>query len=111
MSESFESMLSGGHPNSLGRTLEVVEVVLHDPAALEQLFECYSSADEVVRLRTSSALKRITKAHPEWLIAYIDRLIDDISTIDQASTQWTLATVFGLLEALMTPLQKQKALA
>ena len=29
--EAFESMLTGGHPNSLGRTLEVVERILGDP--------------------------------------------------------------------------------
>ena len=28
MIEDFESMLTGGHPNSLGRTLEVVNAVL-----------------------------------------------------------------------------------
>ena len=111
MSESFESMLSGGHPNSLGRTLEVVDAVLQDPETLARLLACYSSADAVVRLRTSNALKRLTRQHPEWLAPYIDRLVNDISTIDQASTQWTLASLFGLLETRMTPAQKRKARA
>ena len=62
--EEFEQMLTGGHPNSLGRTLEVVESVMSDRERLEDLYNCYFSEDEVVRLRTSNAIKRVTKEHP-----------------------------------------------
>jgi hypothetical protein len=37
-SESFEEMLTGGHPNSLGRTIEVVDIVLSNPARLSDLY-------------------------------------------------------------------------
>ena len=60
--ESFEQMLTGGHPNSLGRTIEVVEIVLADRERLEELYRCYFSNDEVVRLRTSNGMKRVAKA-------------------------------------------------
>ena len=56
-SEDFEEMLSGGHPNSLGRTLELVDIILADASELPRLLDCYRSSDAVVRLRTSSALK------------------------------------------------------
>lgn len=102
-------MLMGGHPNSLGRTLEAVEIVLADAARLPALFECYASQDPVVRLRTSNALNRIARIQPEWLVPYLDRLLNRVSKIDQASTQWTLATLFQLLESWMTPSQKAKA--
>lgn len=59
MEERFEAMLSGGHPNSLGRTVEVVAKVLERPERFEELFRCYQSDDAVVRLRTSSAMKRV----------------------------------------------------
>lgn len=59
MAEDFEAVLTGGHPNSLGRTVEVVDVVLADRAKLAQLYACYFSEDEVVRLRFSSAMKRV----------------------------------------------------
>ena len=66
MSENFESILSGGHPNSLGRTVEVVDLVLEDRARLAELYQCYFSSDEIVRLRVSSAFKRVTTEHPDW---------------------------------------------
>ena len=93
-SDLFEHMLSGGHPNSLGRTLEVVAMIEAEPVLLDGLYDCYFSSDEVVRLRVSNAFKRICRAHAEWLVPFIDRFINTISGIDQASTQWTLAELF-----------------
>ncbi len=107
--EKFESMLSGGHPNSLGRTIEVVERVLADKSRLAELFDCYDSQDAVVRLRTSNALKRICRAEPESLVSYLDRLLERVSQIDQASAQWTLATLFLLLAPWMDSQQRKKS--
>jgi hypothetical protein len=107
----FETMLKGGHPNSLGRTLEVVEAVLNDPNRLPDLLACYNSSDEVVRLRTSNALKRVTIEHPEWVAPFLDHLLLEVSTINQASTQWTLAILFGKLVKFMNATQKAQAQA
>ena len=109
MAENFEHMLSGGHPNSLGRTVEVVEQVLKNPAKFEELYHCYFSTDEVVRLRVSNAMKRVAREHPDWLVPYIDRFLGEIAAINQVSTQWTLATLFLWLDDDMTPSQKERA--
>ncbi|MBW4438175.1 MAG: hypothetical protein KME04_13630 [Pleurocapsa minor GSE-CHR-MK-17-07R] len=109
--EPFERMLMGGHPNSLGRTLEVVDIIRANPAELEQLYQCYFSSDEVVRLRVSNAFKRISREHPDWLLPYIDRFIAEIARIDQASTRWTLAQIFHELDGLLTPQQRAGAIA
>jgi len=55
----FEKRLKGGHPNSLGNTIEVVEEVLAKNDLFNELFNCYFSNDEVVRLRTSNAMNFI----------------------------------------------------
>lgn len=60
MTDDFEEMLTGGHPNSLGRTVEVVDAVLADRARLARLYACYFSDDEVVRLRTSCSTTSLT---------------------------------------------------
>ena len=109
MSETIEEMLTGGHANSLGRTIEVVEMVLADQTRFEELFNCYFSDDAVVRLRTSNALKRVEKEQHDWLVPYIDRLLNDISKIDQASTQWTMANLFLRLDRDMSEQQRSKA--
>ena len=109
MEEEFEAMLSGGHPNSLGRTEEVVDLVLADRGRLAALVDCYLSADEVVRLRVSSALKRVTIARPDWTIDFMDQLQDEVASIDQPSTQWTLALIFDLTRDLLTAEQRARA--
>lgn len=108
--DSIETMLTGGHPNSLGNTVAVVELVLKDKSRLDELYQCYFSNDEVVRLRVSSAMKRVCRAKPKWLVPYIDRLLTDVAAIDQASTQWTLAQLCVLLSNDMSFAQKAKAL-
>ena len=109
--ETFEKQLTGGHPNSLGNTIAVVEAVLKDTDRFEELFNCYFSSDEVVRLRVSNAMKRICKERKELLVPYVDRFLIDIANIDQASTQWTLAQLFGELEKHMHPDQISRAKA
>ncbi|KXX70543.1 hypothetical protein [Flammeovirga sp. SJP92] len=107
---NFEERLKGGHPNSLGNTVEIVEEVLQERDLFDELFNCYFSDDEVVRLRTSNAMKRICKVDKTYLIPYVDRFITEISKIDQASTQWTFAQLFLLLEKELSDQQKKNAI-
>lgn len=102
---NFEQRLTGGHPNSLGNTIEVVEEVFENHDLFDELFNCYFSDDEVVRLRTSNAMKRVCKYDKSILVPYIDRFLTEIAAIDQASTQWTLANLFQLLEKEMNDAQ------
>ena len=106
---NFEDRLKGGHPNSLGNTIAIVDEVLASPAGFDQLFNCYFSEDEVVRLRTSNAMKRICKSRKSLLIPYIDRVLNEIAQIDQASIQWTLSQLFDMLEEDLSPDQKVRA--
>ncbi len=103
--KSFENRLKGGHPNSLGNTIEIVEEVIAKKELFNELFNCYFSNDEIVRLRTSNAMKRICKEDKSVLVPYIERFLADIAMIDQASTQWTLSQLFGMLEKDMTDKQ------
>lgn len=107
----FEDMLTGGHPNSLGRTEEVVECVLSDEARMAELYACYGSEDEVVRLRTSSAMKRVQAARPDLLLPYYDRLIEEIGALDQPSAQWTLAILFDVGRGDLSDAQFERAKA
>ena len=100
--ETFEDILTGGHPNSLGRTIEVVDLVLAAPERLEDLIDTYRSTDEVVRLRTSTAIRRLEVARHNLVVPCIDRLIHEIGDLDQPSAQWTLAVLFDRLLPDMT---------
>ncbi len=110
MRECFEEMLAGGHPNSLGKTVEVVEIVLASPDRFDELFSCYESSDEVVRLRTSNAMKRVEAVRHDLLVPYVDRFIEEVAELDQDSAQWTLAQLFLKLEDDLSAAQRQRAM-
>ena len=100
--KNFEERLKGGHPNSLGNTVEIAEEVLEQNELFDELFQCYFSEDELVRLRVSNAMKRICKVKKVILLPYVDRFISEVSIINQASTQWTLAQLFDMMDNDMT---------
>lgn len=105
----YEELLTGGHPNSLGNTLQVVDDVLKDEKNLQKLIDCWKSDDEVVRLRVQNAVKRVAKVHPDWVAAYLPDFLGWVSTIDQASTKWCLSTLFMWLDSYMNPEQASNA--
>lgn len=108
MSERFESMLAvGGKLNTLGRAGEVVQIVLDDQSCLDELFECIFHDDAWIRMRAIDSVEKICRVHPEWLTPYIDRLLDEVSVIDQPSIQWHLAELFAQIE--LSPSQRQQA--
>ena len=97
MFEPFTDMLSGGHPNSLGRTVEVVDQVLSEPDRIQELLDAYHNEDPVVRLRVSSAFKRIEQGNHDLMMqhldAFLDRVIDLPHLGAQPSAQWTVAQI------------------
>ena len=64
---SFEQSLKGGHPNSLGNTLEVVDAVLGNTDKMEDLFLCYQSDDETVRLELRMLSRESSEQNPIYL--------------------------------------------
>ena len=111
MINHFDAELRGGHRNSLGNTVAVVETVLAEPALFEELFDCYHSDDEIVRLRVSNAMKRIHDVRPELVEAALPRFFEEVVPIEQPSAQWTLAQLWGRMTDLLTPEQLSTAKA
>lgn len=120
----IEKKLSGGHPNSLGNTIEIVELVLADETQnqMNKLCETYDSKDEIVRLRVSSALKRVAGLHqdsfsqknpprPEWILQRFDWLVDEIGwKLDQPSAKWSISQILYQLDSLLDEEQRVRGI-
>lgn len=102
-------MLKGGHPNSLGRTAEAVNIVLADRARLSELFAAIADPDEVVRLRVGDALEKVCREQPGWFVPHVDRLLSDLGQIDQPSVQWHVAQMLQRLRSDLAGGQAQQA--
>ena len=105
----FEERFKGGHPNSLGNTIEIVDEVLADHGKLQSLVDTWQSGDEIVRLRVANGVRRVCVEKPDWVEPYLDHFLQVIAKIDQPSTQWTLAKLFEFLTARMTEKQFAEA--
>lgn len=103
----ISEMLTGGEPRSLGKTDQVVQLVLSHPERLEELFECVFHPDEVVRMRAGDALEKVCYQEPEWFEPFKERLLNEVSGINQASVKWHLAQMFG--EITMSQAEKERA--
>ena len=109
MSEPFLDVLAGGHHNSLGRTEEVVGIVVDDQGRLDELFACLDSPDELVRLRAGDALEKVCRERAEWFLPYADRFLTEIGRIDQPSVQWHTAQVLDHLRSDLSDAQRRRA--
>ncbi|HKJ11840.1 MAG TPA: hypothetical protein VJ976_05565 [Ornithinimicrobium sp.] len=109
MTEPFVDMLRGGHPNSLGRTGEVVELVLAEPARLPELFAGIDDPDPVVRLRVGDALEKVCREQPDWFVPDVERLLGDLGQIEQPSVQWHVAQMLQHLRGGLSDDQVQRS--
>ena len=99
MPESFRDLLAvGGRSNSLGRTDEVIGLVLADQDRLDELYGCLSDEDAWLRMRAADALEKVCRRHPGWLLPYLDRLHHEFAASGQASIQWHLAQIYRQVE-------------
>jgi hypothetical protein len=102
-------MLRGGHRNSLGRTEEVVGIVLADRARLEELFATVADSDEVVRMRVGDALEKVCREQPGWFLTHLERLLGELAQIRQPSVQWHVAQMLQHLRSDLSDDQAKQA--
>ncbi len=109
MKEQFEEIfLVGGKANSLGRSAEVLELVVSNKRYLPELYECISHEDAWVRMRAIDTLEKVCRVHPDWLEPYTDHMLKVLSKSNQPSIQWHLAQIFKQIK--LTDAQRESAL-
>lgn len=89
------SMLSGGDLRSDGEADRVAEIVLGNPYMIEDLVQGLAVTDEVVRGRSAHALEKIARIRPEWLLDYLDWMIELSKCDPLPMVRWHLAMLFA----------------
>ncbi len=90
--------LTGGDLRSIGRADEVVEDILKNPSLFGDVFEGMLHDDPRIRMRSADVLEKVSSKYPEHLQPFKDRLINEISKIEQQEVRWHLAQMFSYLE-------------
>ena len=60
-------------------------------------------------MRAGDAVEKVCRVHPDWLTPYVDRLLGEVSEIDQPSVQWHLAQMIGTVR--LNARQRRRAVA
>lgn len=82
MSEIIEK-LRGGDLRFIGKSDGVVSDILENPELFGEVFEGMVSDDAIIRMRSADVIEKVSRLHPEYLKPYKERLIKDVSKIDQ----------------------------
>lgn len=96
-SQAISVLLSGGDRRSIGRSSDVVKLVLRAPRRFAELIECLWSADPIVRMRAADAAEKISAAQPELLKPYKTELLGLLAEAEQIELRWHLAQMIPRL--------------
>lgn len=92
------TMLQGGDRRSIGRSEEVVRLVLEKPQLFDVLISGIALENPLVRMRCADAAEKVTVTHPEYLRPYKHKLIEDYSHIEQKEVRWHVAAMLARLQ-------------
>jgi hypothetical protein len=101
--------LSGGSRRSLGAVEDVISLVLRDTTKFTELFDAMLDEDEIVRMRASDAVEKLSRNRPDLLAPCRKRLIDEVGEIDQPEVRWHVAQMLSRVK--LDPKERARAVA
>ena len=100
----FVSILAGGDRRSIGQSKAVIAAVKLEPARFEELWDCLSNDDPLVRMRVADALEKISRQDFRVLKPYKKALLTHALDDDTPEVRWHLIAMTSRL-----PLQDGEA--
>lgn len=104
---AIASLLSGGDRRSIGRSNEVVRLVLSRPSRFCELISCLWSEDPVICLRAADAAEKISARKPALLRPFKRELLGLLAEAEQQELRWHLAQIVPRLE--LTARERERA--
>jgi hypothetical protein len=89
----FASILQGGDRRSLGRSNEVITLVLAHRERFPELIACLWSDDPLVRMRASDAVEKASAREPGLLAPFKAELLGLLVEAEQQELLWHLAQI------------------
>jgi hypothetical protein len=106
---TLSSILQGGDRRSLGRSNQVVALILGQPQRFPELLECLWRDDPVVRMRAADAAEKISAQRGELLHPFKAELLGFAGETSQQELRWHLALMIPRLP--LTRAERRRASA
>ncbi len=101
-------ILKEGNPNSLGRLLEIFQLVVDQKLMINNVYELYQFEDAIVSMRVSNIIKRLWRLNPKYVLPLIPLFLKDEKHLVNPTFRWTLAQIFKDLYIYLSNEQKLK---
>jgi hypothetical protein len=88
--ELFDILLEG-NPNSLGRVLEVMDMLHQHQITPKEVYRLYHHENSIVSMRVSNVLKRLWREDKSIVLPLVDMFISDAKVLTNATFRWTIA--------------------
>ena len=95
---SIHKRLEGGDLRSIGKADTVVEDLHKDPSLFDEVFDCLYSDKPGVRMRSADVIETFTSKHPEYVNPYKNKLLYEVSRINQKEVRWHVCQIIPRLE-------------
>ena len=95
---SIHRRLEGGDLRSIGEADLVVEDLHKDPSLFNEVFDCLYSDTPGVRMRSADVIETFTSKHPEYVNPYKNKLLYEVSRINQKEVRWHVCQIIPRLE-------------
>src|SRR5215472_1605911 len=107
-SQTISILLGGGDRRYIGRSNEVVKLVLRTPRRFAELIQCLWSEDPIVRMRAADAAEKASGPKPELLRHHKAELLGLLAEAEQIELRWHLAQMIPRLQ--LTQAERERAL-
>jgi hypothetical protein len=107
-SQPISILLSGGDRRSIGRSNQIVNLVLTTPRRFAELTKCLWSDDPIVRMRAADSAEKVSAVKPELLKPYKAELLGLLAEAEQIELRWHLAQMIPRLR--LTQGERERAL-
>ena len=96
-SQTISDLLRGGNRRSIGRSNDVVKLLLCAPRRFDELMECLWSEEPIVRMRAADAAEKVSAVRPELLKPHKSKLLGLLVEAEQIELRWHLAQIIARL--------------
>ena len=105
--DKISARLDGADRRSIGRSDEVVRLVLKDPKLFRELIACFWHENPVVRMRAADAAEKVSAQKLRLLDRYKSQLLGLLAEATQIELRWHLAQMVPRLK--LTARERQRA--
>src|SRR5215467_7654119 len=96
-SRPISALLKGSDRRSIGRSSEVVKLVLRAPRRFAEFIDCLWNEDPILRMRAADAAEKLSAVKPELLEPYKAELLGLLAEAQQIELRWHLAQMVSRL--------------